>query len=52
MMEVPDGYETWSDAIGAYVGAREGNETPDTVNGSIWKVFETMAFTLIPEINL
>ena len=51
MMQVPIGYDTWSDAIQAYVMARDDNETPDTVDDNIWTVFEIMAFQLIPEIN-
>jgi hypothetical protein len=51
MMKVPGGFETWKEAIGAYVKARDENGTPDSIDENIWTVFETMAFELIPEIN-
>jgi hypothetical protein len=49
-MQIPDGYETWDDAIQAYIKAKNDNETPDSVDPMIWNVFETIGFKLIPEI--
>lgn len=51
MLKIPDGYDTWSEAIQAYVQARNENKTPDEVEGNVWEVFEIMAFGLIPGIN-
>jgi hypothetical protein len=49
-MKIPDGYDTWDDAIRAYVEAKSENKSPETVDPKVWNVFEVVAFKLIPEI--
>jgi len=52
IMQVPEGYETWDDAIGAYIKAKNQNQKPDSVDPKVWNVFEIVAFKLIPEISV
>jgi hypothetical protein len=48
---LPDKFKTWDEATEAVMEARAANKTPEEVDPEIWKVFETVAFELIPAIN-
>lgn len=48
---MPDKFKTWDEATEAVMEARAANKTPEEVDPEIWKVFETVAFELIPAIN-
>jgi hypothetical protein len=48
---LPDKFKTWGEATKAVMDARAANKTPEEVDTEIWKIFETVAFELIPAIN-
>ena len=48
---LPDKFKTWGEATKAVMDARAANKTPEEVDMEIWKIFETVAFELIPAIN-
>ena len=47
---VPDGFETWDEALEAVTEARE-KQTPEQAQPKVWKAFEILAFYVIPHIN-
>jgi hypothetical protein len=49
--ELPPQFKTWGDAVEAVVSARNDGLEPDEVDAHTWKIFETMAFLLIPKVN-
>lgn len=49
--KLPCKFNTWGDAVQAVVSARTDGLTPDQVDEDTWKIFETMAFLLIPKVN-
>ena len=48
---LPDKFKNWGDAVKAVMDARMTNVSPYVVDPVIWRVFETMAFELVPRIN-
>lgn len=48
---LPDKFKNWGDAVKAVMDARMTNVSPYVVDPAIWRVFETMAFELVPRIN-
>lgn len=51
VFELPSTFENWGDAIDAVVTARVDGVEPKDVSADIWKIFETMAFVIVPKIN-
>ena len=49
--DLPELFGNWGDAIHAVVKARNEGLTPDEVQPETWKIFETLAFRLIPKVN-
>jgi hypothetical protein len=49
--ELPPQFKTWGEAMKAMVDARIEGLSPDEVHEDVWKVFETVAFLLIPKVN-
>jgi hypothetical protein len=48
---LPDKFDNWGQAVKAVMDARMTNVSPYVVDPAIWKVFETLAFELVPRIN-
>jgi hypothetical protein len=48
---LPDKFKPWGEATKAVMEARAANKTPEKVDPEIWKIFEMMAFNLIPAIS-
>ena len=44
-------YKSWTEARKAVVGAHTDGLMPSIVHEDTWKVFETVAFLLVPQIN-
>ena len=49
--ELPPQSSTWGDAMQAVMSAQKDDLEPDEVDAHTWKIFETMAFLLIPKVN-
>lgn len=49
--ELPSNFKTWGEAIQEVVSARNEGVVPDQVAPATWKIFETIAFLLIPKVN-
>ena len=48
---MPPKFDTWGDAMQAVASSRNDGLKPDEVDAHTWKIFETMAFLLIPKVN-
>ena len=49
--DLPQQFKTWGEARQAVVSARADGLVPSDVHKDTWKVFDTMAFLIIPRVN-